>query len=197
MDQNKEFSKTVYGVETGKVKVNEKIVEDKYLVIDVIDTDKHTIEKEKTPKKNGMQAMVVAEIKDKYKGYDKDDLKKQADYPKSVIKKDLTIAYAGTKNWQDWKTNIREVGFEDKHDNGAFQSALAYADAIEKTYSVKDGYTISTTGHSLGGAQAIYVAVLKGYHGFTYAAAGPGLSEKQLMNYEGHRSSICMTLQTS
>ncbi|HFD1707136.1 TPA: DUF2974 domain-containing protein, partial [Enterococcus faecium] len=68
MDQNKEFSKTVYGVETGKVKVNEKIVEDKYLVIDVIDTDKHTIEKEKTPKKNGMQAMVVAEIKDKYKG---------------------------------------------------------------------------------------------------------------------------------
>ncbi|HFD0536453.1 TPA: DUF2974 domain-containing protein, partial [Enterococcus faecium] len=101
------------------------------------------------------------------------------------IKKDLTIAYAGTKSWQDWKTNIREVGFEDKHDNGAFQSALAYADAIEKTYSVKDGYTISTTGHSLGGAQAIYVAVLKGYHGFTYAAAGPGLSEKQLMNYEG------------
>ena len=40
-------------------------------------------------------------------------------------------------------------------------------------------------GHSLGGAQAIYVAVLKGYHGFTYAAAGPGLSEKQLNNYEG------------
>ncbi len=47
MDQNKEFSKAVYGVETGKVIVNEKIVEDKYLVIDVIDTDKHTIGKEK------------------------------------------------------------------------------------------------------------------------------------------------------
>ena len=185
MDQNKEFSKAVYGVETGKVKVNEKIVEDEYLGIDVIDTDKHTIGKEKTPKQNGMQAMVVAEIKDEYKSKKQNQLQQISDYPKSVIKKDLTIAYAGTKNWQDWKTNIREVGFEDKHDNGAFQSALAYADAIEKTYSVKDGYTISTTGHSLGGAQAIYVAVLKGYHGFTYAAAGPGLSEKQLMNYEG------------
>lgn len=186
MNQNRVFSETVYQVEVGKIKNGDRTGKrNEYLILDTVNTDKHTIGKEKTPKKNGMQAMVVAEIKDKYKGYDKDDLKKQADYPKSVIKKDLTIAYAGTKNWQDWKTNIREVGFEDKHDNGAFQLALAYADAIEKTYSVKDGYTISTTGHSLGGAQAIYVAVLKGYHGFTYAAAGPGLSEKQLMNYEG------------
>lgn len=133
MDQNRVFSETVYQVEVGKIKNGDRTGKrNEYLILDRVNTDKHTIGKEKTPKKNGMQAMVVAEIKDEYKMYVKDKLKKVEGYPKSVIKKDLTIAYAGTKNWQDWKTNIREVGFEDKHDNGAFQSALAYADAIER-----------------------------------------------------------------
>ncbi len=74
-------------------------MKNEYLILDMVKTDKHTIGKEKTPKKNGMQAMVVAEIKDEYKSKKQDQLQQISGYPKSVIKKDLTIAYAGTKNW--------------------------------------------------------------------------------------------------
>lgn len=88
MNQNRVFSETVYQVEVGKIKNGDRTGKrNEYLILDTVNTDKHTIGKEKTPKKNGMQAMVVAEIKDKYKGYDKDDLKKQADYPNRSSKK--------------------------------------------------------------------------------------------------------------
>ncbi|MFB1050648.1 Mbeg1-like protein [Paraliobacillus sp. JSM ZJ581] len=98
-------------------------------------------------------------------------------YPESIIKKDLTIAYAGTKTWKDWKTNFREIAKNEKHSEGAFQSALNYAKEVQLKYS---GYNISTTGHSLGGAEAIYVAVLLGLDAITYGAAGSGLTEEQI-----------------
>lgn len=185
MNQNKEFSSQAYGVEKETITIGDKIVNDNYLILDTIDTNKQTIGNETVPKGNSMQAMAVAEIKDEFKSYDKKELKDLSGYPDSVIKKEITIAYAGTSSVQDWKTNVREIAGDDKHANGAFQSALNYANEIEKKCSSQQGYTISTTGHSLGGAEAIYVAVLKKYNAITYGAAGSGLSAEQLANYNG------------
>ncbi|KAA0689201.1 hypothetical protein IL314_02620 [Enterococcus faecium] len=59
MDQNRVFSETVYQVEVGKIKNGDRTGKrNEYLILDTVNTDKHTIENEKTPKKNGMQAMV-------------------------------------------------------------------------------------------------------------------------------------------
>lgn len=185
MNQNLTFSGEAYEIENGSVKVGERSQDPNYIILDTVDTNKDTIGNETSAKKNSMQAMVVGEIKDKYKDKEDADLKNVPGYPESVITKDITIAYAGTNGWQDIKTDVREIGANDKHDNGAFQSALKYANEIEKKYSVKNGFTIATTGHSLGGAEAIYVSVLKGYNAFTYGAAGAGLSDEQIKNYSG------------
>ena len=84
-----------------------------------------------------MQAMTTATIKDKYKELDITDLKDIPGYPESVITKDITISYAGTSSWQDVKTDVREIAQNDKHGDGAFQSALDYANVIEQRYSKK------------------------------------------------------------
>lgn len=185
MDNYRKISNKVYEVEKENVQINEKIKGTNHIVIDTIDTDKDTFGYEHEPRSNSMQAMTVAEIKDEYKSWDEDDLKDIKGYPQSVINQNLTIVYAGTKSWQDWKTNFREIGFNDKHQAGAFQAALTYASQIERQYSPEAGYTINTTGHSLGGAEAIYVAVLKGYNAITYGAAGSGLTDEQIKNYKG------------
>lgn len=185
MDNYRKISNKVYEVEKDNVQINEKIKGTNHIVIDTIDTDKDTFGCEHEPRSNSMQAMTVAEIKDEYKSWDEDDLKDIKGYPQSVINQNLTIVYAGTKSWQDWKTNFREIGFNDKHQAGAFQAALTYASQIERQYSPEDGYTINTTGHSLGGAEAIYVAALKGYNAITYGAAGSGLTDEQIKNYKG------------
>lgn len=189
MDNYRKFSEIVYGVEketTNSGNVIKYKGGAKYLVIDTIDTDKDTLGYEHELRSNSMQAMTVAEIKDEYKSYKDSKLKEIKGYPpQSVINQNLTIVYAGTKSWQDWKTNFREIGFNDKHQAGAFQSALTYASQIERQYSPEAGYTINTTGHSLGGAEAIYVAVLKGYNAITYGAAGSGLTDEQIKNYKG------------
>ena len=180
MDNYRKFSEIVYGVEKETTNSGNviKYKGAKYLVIDTIDTDKDTLGYEHELRSNSMQAMTVAEIKDEYKSYKDSKLKEIKGYPQSVINQNLTIVYAGTKSWQDWKTNFREIGFNDKHQAGAFQSALTYASQIERQYSPEAGYTINTTGHSLGGAEAIYVAVLKGYNAITYGAAGSGLTDE-------------------
>ncbi|MBD9842741.1 DUF2974 domain-containing protein [Enterococcus faecalis] len=180
MDNYRKISNKVYEVEKENVQINEKIKGTNHIVIDTIDTDKDTFGYEHEPRSNSMQAMTVAEIKDEYKSWDEDDLKDIKGYPQSVINQNLTIVYAGTKSWQDWKTNFREIGFNNKH-----QAALTYASQIERQYSPEAGYTINTTGHSLGGAEAIYVAVLKGYNAITYGAAGSGLTDEQIKNYKG------------
>ena len=187
MDNYRKFSEIVYGVEKETTNSGNviKYKGAKYLVIDTIDTDKDTLGYEHELRSNSMQAMTVAEIKDEYKSYKDSKLKEIKGYPQSVINQNLTIVYAGTKSWQDWKTNFREIGFNDKHQAGAFQSALTYASQIERQYSPEAGYTINTTGHSLGGAEAIYVAVLKGYNAITYGAAGSGLTDEQIKNYKG------------
>ena len=53
---------------------------------------------------------------------------------------------------------LEEIGRSNKHPDGAFVSALNYAREIEKQYPKSAGYTISTTGHSLGGAKSTFVA---------------------------------------
>ena len=185
MDQNRLLSGASYDVESGQVRKNQIIEDTNHLVLDVVNTDKDIIGNEQIPKGNSMQAMTTATIKKEYQSYDSKKLQKVAGYPESVINKDITIAYAGTSSWQDVKTDVREIAQNDKHANGAFQSALDYANVIEQRYSKKDGYTISTTGHSLGGAEAIYIAVLKGYNAITYGAAGSGLTDAQIKNYKG------------
>ncbi|MDO2410556.1 hypothetical protein QUB72_05185 [Enterococcus faecium] len=58
MDQNRIFSETVYQVEVGKIKNGDRTGKsNEYLILDTVNTDKHTIGNEKT-QKNGMQAMV-------------------------------------------------------------------------------------------------------------------------------------------
>ena len=185
MDQNRWLSDSVYKVEDGLIKVNHLVKEIPYIVIKTVDTNKEKIGNESKPKKNSMQAMVVAKIKEEYLGYNEEQLKKVPGFPDSVITKNLTIAYAGTTSLKDWYTNLEEIGRSNKHSNGAFASALNYAHEIEKQYPKSDGYTISTTGHSLGGAKALFVAGLNGYDSVTYGAAGPGLAQALFDNHPG------------
>ncbi|MGG5308233.1 hypothetical protein IGK38_002951 [Enterococcus pernyi] len=185
MDQNRWLSDSVYKVEDGLIKVNHLVKEIPYIVIKTVDTNKEKIGNESKPKKNSMQAMVVAKIKEEYLGYNEEQLKKVPGFPDSVITKNLTIAYAGTTSLKDWHTNLEEIGRSNKHSNGAFASALNYAHEIEKQYPKSDGYTISTTGHSLGGAKALFVAAINGYDSVTYGAAGPGLAQALFDNHNG------------
>lgn len=185
MDQNRWLSDSVYKVEDGLIKVNHLVKEIPYIVIKTVDTNKEKIGNESKPKKNSMQAMVVAKIKEEYLGYNEEQLKKVPGFPDSVITKNLTIAYAGTTSLKDWYTNLEEIGRSNKHSNGAFASALNYAREIEKQYPKSDGYTISTTGHSLGGAKALFVAAINGYDSVTYGAAGPGLAQALFDNHNG------------
>lgn len=81
LDDFNKLSKEVYKVEREQVVSDKKVVEDKYLVLDTIDTDKDTFGYEHEPRSNSMQAMTVAEIKDEYKSWDEDDLKDIKGYP--------------------------------------------------------------------------------------------------------------------
>ncbi|MFP1647648.1 hypothetical protein [Enterococcus mundtii] len=139
MDQNRDFSNEVYKVKHGEIELNTKIGEKQdYLVINTIDTNKDTIGNECTPKKNSTQAMVVAELKDRYKTFDNEDLKKVQGFPDSVITKNLTIAYAGTTSVKDWHTNIVEIGLSNKHPDGVFFSALNYAHEVSQVRGIYD-----------------------------------------------------------
>ncbi|MDA9472330.1 lipase family protein [Enterococcus sp. 5H] len=185
MDQYRTLSDKVYDVEQQKVKKDERIEDTDYIVLDTINTNKDALNMENKPRNNSMQAMAVAEIKDEYKNKENADLKNIPGYPQSVVKKDITIAYAGTSSLKDWTTNAMEIALNAKYENGAFSSAVDYAKEIERKYPKENGYKIGTTGHSLGGAEAIYVAVLLGYNAFTYGAAGSGLSDAQIKQYKG------------
>ncbi|STD26081.1 Uncharacterised protein [Enterococcus mundtii] len=158
MDQNRRFSDEVYQVGNGNLFVGDRIKRNKnYIVINTIDTNKDKIGNESKPKKNSTKAMVVPELKDQYKTFDTEELKKVNGFPDSVITKNLTIAYASTTSLKDWHTNLEEIGRSNKHPDGAFFSALNYAREIEKQYPKSEGYTISTTRHSLGGAKVHFL----------------------------------------
>ena len=105
---------------------------------------------------NGMQAMAVAPV----------DKNGNVDYSHVVI------AYAGTNkdDRPDIQTDIQSIGFGDRRmlsdlktktfRKSQFQTALSFAEEIEKTYpSAK----ITTAGHSLGESLAMYVALKRGY----------------------------------
>lgn len=141
------LSKDSYDVESGSVHVGSKVGKDKYLVLDTIDTNKDILNGENNPRKNSMQAMTVAEIKDEYKTEKR--LEKVPGYPGSVVKKDVTIVYTGTSSLKDWTTDAVEIGMNAKYENGAFSSALDYAKEIERKYPKENGFNIGTTGHSL------------------------------------------------
>ena len=185
MDEYRILSKRVYQIEEGIVQKNEKVKGTNHIVIDTIDTNKDTLKMEYSPRNNSMQAMTVAELKDEYKYKEEIDLKNVPDYPQSVVKKELTIVYAGTSGLKDWTTDAIEIGMNAKYNNGSFSSAVDYAREIEVKYPKEAGFTIGTSGHSLGGAEAIYVAVSLGYNAITYGAAGSGLTEAQIKNYKG------------
>lgn len=139
MGQNRLLSGASYDVESGQVRKNQIIEDTNHLVLDVVNTDKDIIGNEQIPKGNSMQAMTTATIKKEYQSYDSKKLQKVTGYPESVINKDITISYAGTSSWQDVKTDVREIAQNDKHGDGAFQSALDYANVIEQCYSKKMG----------------------------------------------------------
>ncbi|WP_430598002.1 hypothetical protein [Enterococcus sp. AZ177] len=185
LDDYNKLSKESYQVESNNVQTGDRLVEDKYLVLDTVDTNKDVLNGENNPRKNSMQAMAVAEIKDKYKNYEDYELKDLKGYPESVVKKDVTIIYAGTSSLKDWTSDVIEIGLDAKYKNGAFSSSIDYAQEIERKYPKENGFNIGTTGHSLGGAEAIYVAVLLGYNAFTYGAAGSGLTAEQIKQYKG------------
>ena len=60
LDDFNKLSKEVYKVEREQVVSDKTVVEDKYLVLDTIDTDKDTLGYEREPRNNSMQAMTVA-----------------------------------------------------------------------------------------------------------------------------------------
>ncbi|MGM0275825.1 hypothetical protein [Enterococcus sp. AZ080] len=107
MDQNRYLSKFIYQLESGKVNYGDKPLGTNYIVIG---TYKDKIGNESQPKKNSMQAMVVAEIKDEFKKLSDNELRKVPGFPDSVITRNLTIAYAGTTSLKDWHTNLEEIG---------------------------------------------------------------------------------------
>ncbi|MDV7743869.1 MULTISPECIES: hypothetical protein [Enterococcus] len=109
MDQNRKISKFVYRIENGLVKIGKLVKGTQFIVIDTIDTNKDKIGNESKPKKNSMQAMVVAKIKEEYLGYNEQQLRKVPGFPDSVITKNLTITYAGTTSVKDWHTNFVEI----------------------------------------------------------------------------------------
>jgi hypothetical protein len=187
MDKNRELSDQVYWVdekhpsvtsgEKERIKTNQVIKtkdQKPYLVLQALDNEG-----------NSMQAMAVAPLKPEYQIEKEKKLQKIPGYPNSVVEKNITIAYSGTKDKTDIATDVVEIGLNQKHIFGAFESAVQFATKIENRFPKGKGYTISVTGHSLGGGEAIYVAALKGFDAITYSAAGAGLSAEQIKNFKG------------
>ena len=140
----------VYDVDSGKV--SNPIQEGRLVVNDRFKVISNPIDNTS----NGMQAMAVATV----------DKNGNVDYSHVVI------AYAGTNkdDWLDIQTDIQSIGFGDRQvlsdfktktfRKSQFQTALSFAEEIEKTYpSAK----ITTAGHSLGESLAMYVALKRGY----------------------------------
>ena len=140
----------VYDVDSGKV--SNPIQEERLVANDRF----KVISKPIDDTSNGMQAMAVAPV----------------DKNGNVDDRHVVIAYAGTNKDDrlDIQTDIQSIGFGDRRmlsdsktktfRKSQFQTALSFAEEIEKTYpSAK----ITTAGHSLGESLAMYVALKRGY----------------------------------
>lgn len=78
----------------------------------------------------------------------------------------LVVAYAGTEDIKDWKTNFRQgVGLKDRQ----YDEAMSLAKTVAK--KVKP-INMDITGHSLGGGLASAGSVVTGAKGYTFNAAG-------------------------
>ena len=110
MDQNRKISKFVYRIENGLVKIGKLVKGTQFIVIDTIDTNKDKIGNESKPKKNSMQAMVVAKIKEEYLGYNEEQLKKVPGPSSPKTLRLLTLARLRSKiGIQTLRKLVREI----------------------------------------------------------------------------------------
>ncbi|GGC95738.1 lipase family protein [Enterococcus wangshanyuanii] len=108
--------------------------------------------------------------------YDKMQAGKISNYP------NVTFVSRGTSSLKDWEQNLSTlgVGFKPSEIREASNNSLAnrvsnqflgYEDFVNETLSQFKPKNYDFTGHSLGGALAQYMAVLKNKNAVTYAAA--------------------------
>ncbi len=96
----------------------------------------------------------------------------------------LVIAYAGTENGPDWKTNFRQgIGLKDAQYDRAMSLATSVANSV-------DPLDIETTGHSLGGGLASAATVVTGIKGYTFNAAGLHANTVKRAPYEVSRAAM-------
>ena len=160
-EQNRYVSDQVYLLDSSRADKDKRLIENKILSFE----DKKPylgsfqVLKVEDNQENGMQAMAVAPI-----GADG-----QPDYSQ------ITITYAGTNFWdyKDRATDIQMIGFGNTKylslQTGQYTyrivesqaaAALRFAEEIRKQFRNSQ---ITTTGHSLGEALAIYVALKNGW----------------------------------
>lgn len=159
--QYKELSDQVYLIDSSRKDIEEKIQlgEEPYYNLQDKNLGKYKILKMEDNQENGMQAMAVAPI-----GADG-----QPDYSQ------ITITYAGTNadDRKDTTTDLQMIGYGitdimaylDSNDRAKVVesqavSALRFAEEVRKQFRNSQ---ITTTGHSLGEALAIFVALKNGW----------------------------------
>ena len=159
--QYKELSDQVYLIDSSRKDIEEKIQlgEEPYYNLQDKNLGKYKILKMEDNQENGMQALAVAPI-----GADG-----QPDYSQ------ITITYAGTNadDRKDTTTDLQMIGYGitdimaylDSNDRAKVVesqavSALRFAEEVRKQFRNSQ---ITTTGHSLGEALAIFVALKNGW----------------------------------
>ena len=96
----------------------------------------------------------------------------------------LVVAYAGTENGPDWKTNLLQgSGLKSEQ----YNRAMRLAKTITKN---TDPLDIETTGHSLGGGLASAATVVTGTKGYTFNAAGLHTNTVKRPPYEVSRAAM-------
>lgn len=99
----------------------------------------------------------------------------QTDFYGAVLKNDTTkqivFVFRGSKEFNDFVTDAKFTVLNEL--DGQFDSALKlYENFVElNEYYINDGYTVTFTGHSLGGALASDMAVKTGYQCYSFNGA--------------------------
>ncbi len=90
--------------------------------------------------------------------------------------REVVVAFKGTEftNLGDWGTDIKNIyGFNTMQ----YTRAVEYATIVKK--NLPEGYTLSFTGHSLGGGLAQVAAIATDRKAVTFNAANPGVAALQ------------------
>jgi hypothetical protein len=102
------------------------------------------------------------------------------------------VVYKGTDTGAEWAFQNTSIASGAVKDNPEFQDAYEFYRYVGAEFKAADGWTIDVTGHSLGGAKAMYVAaraeedVRGGWsmavpHSITFnPGVGPGIREKMV-----------------